>query len=114
MVNPHGRDVPRPGSGISGGRDPEDDARPLPSVWQSRKSLPGGGSRCHRPQAWPRLRQPTSRRRRERNGIVRFVDLDDVHERRLLNPSLFFSDELQAAMTQWGLRVPMHHRLNAI
>ncbi|SDE89255.1 hypothetical protein SAMN05216337_103849 [Bradyrhizobium brasilense] len=36
------------------------------------------------------------------------------HERRLLNPSLFFSDELQAAMTQWGLRVPTHHRLNAI
>ncbi|MGY4476186.1 hypothetical protein [Bradyrhizobium sp. USDA 3364] len=36
------------------------------------------------------------------------------HERRLLNPIVFFSDELQAEMTRWGLRVPAHHRLNAI
>jgi uncharacterized protein DUF1629 len=35
-------------------------------------------------------------------------------ERRLLIPSIFFSDDLQAEITWRGLRIPKHHQLKAI
>jgi hypothetical protein len=35
-------------------------------------------------------------------------------ERRLLDPNIFFSDELQAKIARRGLRVPKHHQLRAI
>jgi hypothetical protein len=36
------------------------------------------------------------------------------HERRLLTPDVFFSDDLQAEITRRGLRIPKHHQLKGI
>jgi len=35
-------------------------------------------------------------------------------ERRLLQPNIFLSDELQAEIVRRGSRIPRHHRLKAI
>ena len=36
------------------------------------------------------------------------------HERRLLTPDVFLSDDLQAEITRRGLRIPRHHKLKVI